>query len=715
MGVGWVRGGFQLRHKLLMLGVGGVVVTASILVGVGAYESGSFQETTEESVDTLTQEGLAAVSAGITQLVKASGDTVQNQVNRDMATANTVLANAGGMRLDGGQTVTWPEATNQVTQAKTSVSLPRVEVDGQWLGQNRNLATATPLVDDITRLIGGYVTVFQRMNEAGDLLRVATNVKAANGNRAIGTYIPAKNADGTDNAVAAAIKAGKPYRGVAQVVGTWFITAYDPVKDADGRVIGSLFYGVPQAEAIEELTSTIAETEVGRNGWVSVLSAAAADRGRVIASDIPDAVGQTLLDVQDADGTAYVADIVTAAETLDEGASSTATYQLAGTSDSTVADTRTVVTYYAPYKWAIAVGGYLPDYSGAMKKVDAGRSEMLTAFIVVGLLLALGGGVIAYVQARRITRRVGDLTGALAGLAERDLTIRVTPSGSDEIAKMGQALNTAVTGLRELMSEVTTASRQVAQAADRVADVGGELANASSTAAAEAGSAGATAAEVSQAVATVAAGAEEMGASISEISSNAQEAAQAGRDGVGLTKRAADVIDELRTSSEKIADVVKLIASIAEQTNLLALNATIEAARAGAAGKGFAVVAGEVKELAQETARATEDVTARVAAIDGDTAKAVQAIEAITATITRVNDFQNAIAAAVEEQAATTNEMARNIGEVAQGSEQIAATMSRVNDTVETTRGAVGTSQEAAGTLSGTASHLQTLVSRFRV
>ncbi|WP_033342271.1 methyl-accepting chemotaxis protein [Catenuloplanes japonicus] len=714
MRVGWLQNGFQLSHKLLMLGVGGVVVTATILVGVGTYESSSFQDTTEESVNRLTSEDLNHVSTGITQLVKASGDTVQSQVNRDMASASTALSNAGGMRLNGAQTVTW-EATNQVSQAKTTVSLPRAEVGGQWLGQNRNLNAPTPLVDDVTRLIGGYVTVFQRMNEAGDLLRVATNVKAANGNRAIGTYIPAIGADGKPNAVAAAIKDGKPYRGVAQVVGTWFITAYDPIKDDDGKVIGSLFYGVPQAEAIESLTSTIAETKVGDNGWASVISTATADRGRVIASNISDAVGQTVLDAKDADGTAYISDIITTAEALEANANGTATFQLGGITNTAVADTRTVITYYAPYKWAIAVGGYLPDYSEAMEKVDAGRNEMLTAFIAVGLILAIGGGIIAYVQARRITRRVGDLTGALAGLAERDLTVRVTPAGGDEIARMGHALNTAVTGLRELMSEVTNASHQVSQAADRVADVGGELASASTTAAAEAGSAGDTAAEVSRAVSTVAAGAEEMGASISEISSNAQEAAQAGRDGVGLTKRAAEVIDELRTSSEKIADVVKLIASIAEQTNLLALNATIEAARAGAAGKGFAVVAGEVKELAQETARATEDVTARVSAIDADTAKAVQAIEAITATITRVNDFQNAIAAAVEEQAATTNEMARNIGEVAQGSEQIAATMTRVNDTVETTRGAVDTSQEAAGTLSGTASHLQTLVSRFRL
>jgi methyl-accepting chemotaxis protein len=216
-------------------------------------------------------------------------------------------------------------------------------------------------------------------------------------------------------------------------------------------------------------------------------------------------------------------------------------------------------------------------------------------------------------------------------------------------------------------------------------------------------------------VQTVAAGAEEMGASISEISSNAQDAAQAGRDGVGLTATASSVIDELRVSTGKIADVVRLIASIAEQTNLLALNATIEAARAGDLGKGFAVVAGEVKDLAQETAKATEDVTARVSAIEGDTAKAVEAITAITATIAQVNDYQTAIAAAVEEQAATTAEMSRNITEVATGSQDIATGISAVSGAVDSTRSAVVISHQAADELNATARRLTGLVDRFTV
>ncbi|MEV1290364.1 methyl-accepting chemotaxis protein [Micromonospora sp. NPDC049679] len=700
-----------MRHKLMALGMGGVIATAAVLVGVGAWQSDRFVTESQRSVNELIEADLDHLTTGVSQLVTAVGDGVQDRVNADMSVAQTVLAQRGGLTLSNG-TAQW-SAINQLTQQARPVRLPRATVGGQWLGQNRDVRATTPLVDDIQRLVGGTVTVFQRMNEAGDLLRVATNVRSKTGARAIGTYIPAVTAEGAPNGVAKAIKDGKPYRGVALVVDTWYVTAYDPIKDSSGRVIGALYVGVPQAEAIEALTTSIASTKVGQQGWVSVFSTGSTDRGRVVAASVPELMGKTVLDATDAAGVKYVEEIVSKAATLSVGETWRGTYQLAGAHGASPTATRTAVTYYAPYQLAIAVGGYLPDYERAANQLDEGRRSMLLAFAVAGLLLAVAGAVVAGIQAARISRRMATVTDALDALAERDLTVRVDVRGSDEIARMGHSLNTAVTGLRELMAEVTGASQDVTRAADRVSGVGGELASAARTAAQRAGAAALTAESVARAVQTVASGAEEMGASIGEISGNAQEAAQVGRDGVGLTRQAASVIEELRVSSTKIGDVVKLIASIAEQTNLLALNATIEAARAGAAGKGFAVVAGEVKELAQETARATGDVTARVAAIESDTARAVEAIDAISTTIARVNDYQNAIAAAVEEQAATTNEMSRNINEVAGGGEQIAESVSVVSSTVETTRSAVEVSQDAATELNTTARHLTALVNRF--
>ncbi|MCW2566129.1 MAG: chemotaxis sensory transducer, partial [Mycobacterium sp.] len=172
--------------------------------------------------------------------------------------------------------------------------------------------------------------------------------------------------------------------------------------------------------------------------------------------------------------------------------------------------------------------------------------------------------------------------------------------------------------------------------------------------------------------------------------------------------------DTMTQSSTEIADVVKLITSIAEQTNLLALNATIEAARAGEAGKGFAVVATEVKELAQETARATEDIARRVQAIQGDTAGAVEAIAEISTIIGRINDYQLTIASAVEEQSATTNEMNRNVAEAATGAEEIAQNITGVASAAEVTTEGVAQSQQAVGELARMSSELQSAVSRFR-
>jgi methyl-accepting chemotaxis protein len=705
------RRGMQISHKLLALGLGGVLITAGVLVGVGAWQSGSFADRTEREVLQQNTRTLDRTTANVTTLVRSVGDEVQNGVNRGNHAASVLLTQRGGVELSD-RTVEWT-AINQVTQDKKKIALPRLLVGDTWLGQNADFGKTTPYVDDARELAGVEVTMFQRMNDAGEMIRVGTTVKSKAGKRAIGTYIPAVLADGKANPVTTAVMSGKTYRGVAQVVDNWFITVYDPIKDSSGKVIGALFTGVPQTSALENLTAAVTAGKVGTNGWITVFSAAKADAGRVIASSFDGAADSTDLDSTDADGKRYVEEIVTQAPTLADGAFWRSTYRLPGSAGAAAGPTTASVAYYPPYQWAITIAGYDADASGPVVAVRDGRRHMLMEFLVAALLLAVVGSVGATVFARRVSRRMRGLTEALSGLANRNLTASVAVSGSDEIAVAGAELNTAIAELRTVMTEVTGASREVSTAAQQVAATGGELAGSADAAATRAGAVNVAAEGVSHVVQTVAAGAEEMGASISEISSNAQDAAQAGRDGVGLTSAAADVINELRSSTTKITDVVRLIATIAEQTNLLALNATIEAARAGETGKGFAVVAGEVKELAQETARATEDVTARVAAIESDTARAVTAIDAISARIAQVNDYQTAIAAAVEEQAATTSEMARNITEVAAGSREIAEGINVVSGAVDGTRQSIAVSHRAADELNATARRLTGLVDRF--
>jgi methyl-accepting chemotaxis protein len=220
--------------------------------------------------------------------------------------------------------------------------------------------------------------------------------------------------------------------------------------------------------------------------------------------------------------------------------------------------------------------------------------------------------------------------------------------------------------------------------------------------------------QVSANVTLVAASSEEMLASIREISRSATDSSRIARSAVSMAEETNHTIGKLGISSVEIGKVIKVITSIAQQTNLLALNATIEAARAGEAGKGFAVVANEVKELAKETARATEDISLKIEAIQNDTKAAVTAIGEVGTIINKVNDISSTIASAVEEQTATTNEIGRNVSDAARGTTEIARNINMVAASAESTTTGAKDTEIAARALTKMATELQALVSRFR-
>ncbi len=253
----------------------------------------------------------------------------------------------------------------------------------------------------------------------------------------------------------------------------------------------------------------------------------------------------------------------------------------------------------------------------------------------------------------------------------------------------------------------------LASSAEELTAVSNQMASNAEETATQANVVSAASEQVSKNVTVVATGSEQMQASIREIAKSANESAKVAKAAVGVAETTNSTIAKLGESSVEIGKVIKVITSIAQQTNLLALNATIEAARAGEAGKGFAVVANEVKELAKETAKATEEIGQKIDAIQTDTKGAVQAIGEISAIINQINDISNNIASAVEEQTVTTNEIARNVGEAAKGTGEIAKNIGGVAIAAQnTTRGATDM-QKAAQSLSGMAAQLQGLVAKF--
>ena len=330
--------------------------------------------------------------------------------------------------------------------------------------------------------------------------------------------------------------------------------------------------------------------------------------------------------------------------------------------------------------------------------------------LVVGMALALLLGWFVATGVARATQRV---RAVAEGLAAGDLTRTSGLTTQDELGQMGRALDDAVVGLREVMTAVVASSDAVAAASEELSASSAQISASAEETSTQSGVVSSAAEEVSRSVATVAAGAEEMGSAIREISQSVNEATRVASQAVVEAQETTATIEQLGTSSKEIGAVVKAITSIAEQTNLLALNATIEAARAGEAGKGFAVVANEVKELAQETARATEDIARRVEAIQADTTRAVAAIGGISGVIGQINDFQLTIASAVEEQTATTSEMSRSVQEAAGGSIEIATNITGVSTAAASTTQALGQTRLAVDELSRMASDLRGSVATF--
>jgi methyl-accepting chemotaxis protein len=615
----------------------------------------------------LAYDSLNSIAKGVYSLCETQHELVQENVDSSLNVAREIVTQLGAVTFSEDKAV-W-NAVNQYTKTSSKIDLPKMLVGDVWLGQNSKMETTSPVVDKVKNLVGGTCTVFQRMNSAGDMLRVSTNVLKNDGNRAIGTFIPKTNPDGKTNPVVSTVLRGETFRGRAYVVNKWYITAYEPIFDANRSVIGILYVGVPQ-ESIASLRKAIMDITVGKTGYVYILDT----KGNYVISKGGARDGESIWGAKDSNGHLFIQDICEKALALDSDQIAEQQYPWKNGGDAEAKLKIAKIMYYKPWDWVIGTGSYIDEFQESTLQVKAANKAGNVLWLSITAFSLVMAVVIWVLIAQGITSRIYRIVSRLTDGSEQ------VASSSAQVSNASQSLAEGATeqaaGLEETSSSLEEMSSMTKQNADNA-----QQAN--------------------------------------TLASDARKAADTGTESMS---RMSEAISDIQKSSDETAKIIKVIDEIAFQTNLLALNAAVEAARAGEAGKGFAVVAEEVRNLAMRSAEAAKNTSTMIEESVKNSKNGVdiatevgKVLDEIVEGIGKTSELVGEIAAASQEQAQgidqvttamgqmdkVTQQNAANAEESASASEELSAQAEQMNGSVEELVSLVGGSTQ--NTTSGSA------------
>ena len=545
-----------LRFKLIFFSLLIVIVPIICLFSAAHINNSKLKEIVIKQTDKLAGDDLEHIVSNVYAMALSQNQLAEEIIENAMKISKNILGEKGQVSLDEKHMVDW-NAVNQFTKEVSRESLPAMLVGGEWLGQNRSMETLAPIVDKTRSLAVETCTIFQRMNKQGDMLRVCTNVQKTDGARAIGTFIPAINPDGSPNGVVSTILNGKPFRGRAFVVNDWYLTAYDPMYDAQNKNVGILYVGIKQETVSKSLMDEIKKILVGKTGYVFVLDS----KGNYVVSKKGKRDGENIWKAKDGDGRLFIQELIREAKKTANNDTDIAEirYPWQNPGESEIRYKIAKLKYFPQWDWVIGASAYEDEIFAAKNIIEKNSRNAGILMTVVSLAIAV--------------------LAVLAGV--------LFANGISKPVKR------AVNFLNDTGRLLTKTSHQLLDASHEITD------------------------GASQQAAAI----EETSASLEEMSSMTRKNADNANHVNGLMRDSGQAVDhanqsmeELTSSmqdishaSEETSKIVKTIDEIAFQTNLLALNAAVEAARAGEAGAGFAVVADEVRNLAMRAAEAAKE------------------------------------------------------------------------------------------------------------
>ncbi len=575
----------------------------------------------------VAEDNITQITKDIYSICQAADEMMKVRNDVSVKLLREKIMERGGASIST-EMVNW-QAKNQFTNQVSTITIPKLLIGGVWLGQNSDMNIPTPIVDKVREISGGTVTIFQRIDNEGNMIRIATTVPNDNNNRAIGTFIPAKDSNNVVNPVISKVLSGQRYEGIAFVVNDWYDTIYEPLKDKNGNIIGML-YGGERINSIKSLKNAIMNIKVGQNGYTFVLGTIPPHKGTYIISHKGTRDGDNIYNETTNSGVRIAQKMLDDGMKLEGNDTKIFRYTWKNPGDTVFKDKIASISYYEPWGWIIGASTYEDDYLETKNKVQEIIQDLQFKLILgVGFTLILVL-IIATIISRKMAQPLnfiaevafkisdgylGESKLMIQNYKSKNKLVNIKDNVKDESIRLMLSFEKMILKLEDLIRKVQSSGITVTQTVTQINASAKQLEGTISEQASlssQVSASSLTIAETSQKIADKTEDLNQMALDTNEIARGGliklEDMKYSLDNMVSSSSGIYEKLDIIKKRTNNINNIVTAITKVANQTNLLSLNASIEAERAGEAGGGFAIVAREIRRLADQTSIAALDI-----------------------------------------------------------------------------------------------------------